>query len=64
MPIMRKFKMKESSNNNNELLILEVFYTLLKRNPSKKSLDAKITDIKVELIKSSRKLNTDFSYFF
>lgn len=62
MPIMRKFKMKESDNNN-ELLILEVFYTLLKRNPSKKSLDAKITDIKVELIKSSRKLNADFSYF-
>ena len=57
--------MKESnSNNNNELLILEVFYTLLKRNPSKKSLDAKITDIKVELINSSRKLNADFSYFF
>lgn len=62
MPIMRKFKMKESDNNN-ELLILEVFYTLLKRNPSKKSSDAKITDIKVELIKSSRKLNADFSYF-
>lgn len=59
--------MKESNSNNNnsnELLILEVFYTLLKRNPSKKSLNAKITDIKVELINSSRKLNTDFSYFF
>ena len=59
--------MKESSNtsnNSDELLILKVFYTLLERNPSKKSLEAKITDIKLELIDSSRKLNRDFSYFF